>query len=160
MKKIITLATLFAVSSFAIAETANTQNTTAPTEQVQTFGGKSFEGKEGKHGERKHDGKHEGKGDRKERGHFFDESTAVKSVSAAQGANDKTFFILEGKIVKQVDDDEFTFRDTAGNEINIDVSDRAWAGQQITPNDNIEIRGKVDKEWGRVELDVKQIIKK
>ena len=103
-------------------------------------------------------GYHDGKAQMQQQG-FFDESAAVKTVADALKANDDTPVILEGQIVKQLDSDEFTFKDATG-EIQIDVSKRAWNGQTITPQDTIQIRGKVDKEWGNAEVDVKQVTKK
>lgn len=90
---------------------------------------------------------------------FFDESQATKTVADALKDNDNSFAILEGKIVKQIDDDEFIFQDVTG-EIEIDVSKRAWNGQNVGPQDTVQIRGKVDKEWNKTEIEVKQIIKK
>ncbi|MGX2973506.1 YgiW/YdeI family stress tolerance OB fold protein [Ursidibacter arcticus] len=90
---------------------------------------------------------------------FFDENVAVKSVADAIKAVDDTSAVLVGSIVKQIDKNEFIFKDSTG-EIQIDVSKRAWNGQTITPQDTIEIRGKVDKDWTQAEIDVKQIIKK
>ncbi len=90
---------------------------------------------------------------------FFDESIAVKTVNDALKASDKTPAMIEGNIVKQLDDDEFLFKDSTG-EIKIEVSKKAWNGQDIKPEDTIQIRGKVDNEWNKTEIDVKQIIKK
>lgn len=104
------------------------------------------------------DGNHHQGNQRTEQG-FVDESALVKSVKDALNAKDKAPVVLVGSIVKQIDDDEFLFKDSTG-EIEIDVSKRAWAGQTITPQDIIEIRGKVDKEWNKTEIDVKKITKK
>lgn len=90
---------------------------------------------------------------------FFDESLAAKTVAAALKAEDNTFVILQGNIVKQLDKNEFIFKDASG-EVEIEVSKRAWNGATVTPQDTIEIRGKVDKEWNNTEIDVKQVIKK
>lgn len=103
------------------------------------------------------DGKHAGKS--KPNGGYFDETQAVKTVAAALNANDDTFVILQGSIVKQIDNDEFLFKDATG-EVEIDVSKHAWNGQNIGPQDTIEIRGRVDKEFTKTEIDVKQITKK
>ncbi|GJJ80461.1 NirD/YgiW/YdeI family stress tolerance protein [Pasteurella canis] len=100
----------------------------------------------------KHDGK-QGKGG------FYDSASVVKTVKDALNSADKTPVIIEGYIVKQIDDDEFVFRDVAGNEIQLDVSNRAWRGQTIQPTDKISIQGYVDKEWNRTEIDVKDISK-
>lgn len=90
---------------------------------------------------------------------FVDESLALKTVGEALNAKDDTPVILIGSIVKQVDKNEFLFKDSTG-EVQIEVKKRAWKNQTITPQDTIEIRGKVDKEWSSVEIDVRQITKK
>ncbi|WP_025290031.1 NirD/YgiW/YdeI family stress tolerance protein [Bibersteinia trehalosi] len=68
------------------------------------------------------------------------------TVAQALKANQDDMPIqLTGKIIRQVDGDEFIFRDATG-EIKIEVEDEAWQGQNITPNDTITIFGKIDKE--------------
>ncbi|WP_373777234.1 YgiW/YdeI family stress tolerance OB fold protein [Glaesserella sp.] len=131
MKKAIILTTLLAVSTVTMAKGGNDDH---------------------------RGGYHDGKA-QAQQGFFFDESLAVKSVADALKAADDTPALLEGQIVKQIDKDEFIFKDASG-EIQIDVSKRAWNGLNITPQDTIQIRGKVDKEWNTVEVDVKQITKK
>lgn len=107
-----------------------------------------------------HDGNHYkgGKGEHVQQG-FVDESRMVKSVSEALKADDYTPVLLVGSIVKQIDSDEFIFKDSTG-EVQIDVKKRAWGGQTITPQDTIEIQGKVDKEWSQTEIDVHRVTKK
>ncbi|AUI66890.1 MULTISPECIES: YgiW/YdeI family stress tolerance OB fold protein [Glaesserella] len=131
MKKAIILTTLLAVSTVSMAK--------------------------GDGDDRHRGGYHDGKGQMQQG--FFDESLAVKTVADALKASDDTPALLEGKIVKQIDKDEFTFQDATG-EIQIDVSKHAWQGQTISPQDTIQIRGKVDSEWGKTEIDVKQVTKK
>ncbi len=131
MKKAIILTTLLAVSTVTMAK--------------------------GDGDNRHHGGYHDGKGQIQQG--FFDESLAVKTVADALKASDDTPALLEGQIVKQIDKDEFIFKDATG-EIQIDVSKRAWNGQTITPQDTIQIRGKVDNEWNKTEINVKQITKK
>jgi len=89
---------------------------------------------------------------------FVDESVIVKTV--ADALNDNTPVRLDGQIVKQIGKKDFLFKDASGKEIQIEVSKKAWNGQTIAPQDNIQIIGKVDKEWNKTEVDVKQIIKK
>jgi len=86
---------------------------------------------------------------------FVDESVIVKTVADALNANDNTPVRLDGQIVKQIGKKDFLFKDASGKEIQ-----KAWNGQTIAPQDNIQIIGKVDKEWNKTEVDVKQIIKK
>jgi len=82
---------------------------------------------------------------------FVDESVIVKTVDDALNANDETPVRLDGQIVKQIGKKDFLFKDASG---------KAWNGETIAPQDNIQIIGKVDKEWNKTEVDVKQIIKK
>ena len=91
---------------------------------------------------------------------FVDESVIVKTVDDALNANDDTPVRLDGQIVKQIGKKDFLFKDASGKEIQIKVSKKAWNGETIAPQDNIQIIGKVDKEWNKTEVDVKQIIKK
>ena len=91
---------------------------------------------------------------------FVDESVIVKTVADALNANDNTPVRLDGQIVKHSGKKAFLFTDASGKEIHIAVSTKAWNGQTIAPQDNIQIIGKVDKEWNKTEVDVKQIIKK
>ena len=90
---------------------------------------------------------------------FVDESVIVKTFADALNANDNTPVRLDGQIVKQIGKKDFLFKDASGKEIQIEVSKKAWNGQTIAPQDNIQIIGKVDKEWNKTDIDVKQIIK-
>lgn len=130
MKKIIALTTLLAASTFAVS-TASAEGFNNPNQNQQQV----------------------------QQG-FYDESAVVKTVADAQKAQDDTPVRIDGKIVKQLNKKEFLFRDNAGAEIQIEVSKRAWAGQTINPQDQIQIIGEVDKEWNKTEIEVKQIIKK
>lgn len=142
MKKLIALSTLLAISSVALAQGGFNDPANPSAEKPR------------------HEMKHERKGHKEGKHHgFFDESKAVKSVSALKAAADNDFVMIEGNIVQQVGKDDFIFKDATG-EVEIEVSKHAWQGQTITPNDKVEIRGKVEKEWGKTEVDVKQIIKK
>lgn len=83
----------------------------------------------------------------------------VTTVRQALQAHEDTQVTLTGKITRQIDNDEFYFKDATG-EIKIEVEDHAWNGQNITPNDKITIRGKVDKnDNGRSDIDVYSIKK-
>lgn len=143
MKKLFALTTLFAVSSVAVAQ-GGFQDPNQPQvekprhEMKQDRKGHKFDGKAGG---------------------FFDESKAVKSVAAIKEAEDNAIMVIEGQIIKQVGKDDFIFKDATG-EVEVEVSKKAWRGQTITPNDTVEIRGKIDKEWNKTEVEVKQIIKK
>ena len=73
--------------------------------------------------------------------------------------NVKTMSDLMQQIQQRIGKKDFLFKDASGKEIQIEVSKKAWNGQTIAPQDNIQIIGKVDKEWNKTDIDVKQIIK-
>ena len=84
---------------------------------------------------------------------------AVNTVAQAKDAYEDTPVTLTGYITRQVDNDEFYFKDSTG-EIKIEVEDYAWNGQNVTPKDKITIKGKIDKnDWGRAEVEVYNIQK-
>ncbi|AIZ78498.1 YgiW/YdeI family stress tolerance OB fold protein [Actinobacillus equuli] len=85
--------------------------------------------------------------------------TAPTSVAQALEAWDDAPVKLTGYITKQIDHDEFYFKDASG-EIKIEVEDHAWNGQNVTPKDKITIEGKVDKnDWDKSSIDVYSIKK-
>lgn len=141
MKTVITLATLLGLSSMAVAQGFHDPNAPQSSDKPR------------------HEMKQDRKGHKGGQGGFFDESIAVKTVSALKEAKDDSIVMLEGKIIKQVGNDEFIFQDATG-EVEVEIGRRAWKGQQITPNDTVQIRGKVDQEWNKTEITVKQVIKK
>ncbi|OOF61598.1 YgiW/YdeI family stress tolerance OB fold protein [Rodentibacter pneumotropicus] len=91
---------------------------------------------------------------------FVNENAVVKTVSDALKANDDTPVRLEGQIVKQLGKKDFIFKDGSGQEIQIEIDKKVWNGITVNPQDQIQIIGKVDKEWNNTEIDVKQVIKK
>lgn len=81
----------------------------------------------------------------------------ITNVQTAKKQYDNTPVTLEGYFIRQIDDDEFIFRDNSG-EIKVDVEDRAWFGVNATPNDRVRIHGSVDKEFAEATtIDVYQI---
>lgn len=87
------------------------------------------------------------------------QNMAINNVNSALKAKDDTPVTLVGSIIKQIDDDEYLFKDNSGT-IQIEVDKKAWNGQTITPQDTIEIRGKIDKDLSKTEIEVYQVIKK
>ncbi|KNC91363.1 YgiW/YdeI family stress tolerance OB fold protein [Trabulsiella odontotermitis] len=80
------------------------------------------------------------------------------TVENAKTLRDDTWVTLRGNIVERISDDLYVFKDATGT-INVDIDHKRWNGVTVTPQDNVEIRGEVDKDWNSVEIDVKQISK-
>ncbi|WP_150539546.1 YgiW/YdeI family stress tolerance OB fold protein [Actinobacillus vicugnae] len=84
--------------------------------------------------------------------------TNAVTVAQAKSLHDDSRVSLEGKILRQVDHDEYIFADSTGD-IKIEIDDHVWNGLNVTPNDNIRIQGKLDKETFHSSIDVYTIEK-
>lgn len=91
-------------------------------------------------------------------GGFAGPSGNKATVKEAKTYSDDTWVTLTGKIEKRIGGNDYIFRDGTDS-VNVEISDKRWNGQTITPQDTVEIQGKVDKDWNSVEIDVKQITK-
>ena len=80
------------------------------------------------------------------------------TVEQAKGMNDDARVALKGHIVQSLGGKDYLFKDDTGT-INVEIGKKRWQGQNIGPNDLVEIHGEVDKEWSKVEIEVKRIIK-
>ncbi|MDR2367567.1 MAG: YgiW/YdeI family stress tolerance OB fold protein [Deltaproteobacteria bacterium] len=91
-------------------------------------------------------------------GGFTGPGVETTSVAEALRQKDDTQVILTGQIVRHLGKDNYLFKDSSG-EITIDIDDTVWKGLNVTPNDTVEIRGEIDKDWTSVEVDVDFISK-
>ncbi|HIX84240.1 MAG TPA: NirD/YgiW/YdeI family stress tolerance protein [Candidatus Megamonas gallistercoris] len=74
-----------------------------------------------------------------------------------KNAYDDQHVAIDGKFVKHLYKDVFTFRDTAGTEINVEVDDDCrYILEMDTP---VRILAEVDKDWYGIDLEVKRIQK-
>ncbi|ACL33512.1 NirD/YgiW/YdeI family stress tolerance protein [Glaesserella parasuis] len=91
-------------------------------------------------------------------GGFTNSQQAVTQASQVSSMSDDQYVVLQGKLVKQLDKDNFTFRDASG-EITVDIDDDAWRGLNVTPNDEIRLYGEIDKSLVGTEVDVHRVEK-
>lgn len=82
----------------------------------------------------------------------------ISKVLQAKKAPDNSHIVLRGYIVKKVGEEKYLFKDASG-QIYIEVDDDVWQGLKVFPKEKITIYGKIDKENGRTEIDVKRISK-
>ncbi len=98
----------------------------------------------------------------KQKGEFkrggYSSNQAVSKVSEVAAMNDDQYVVLQGKLVKQVGKEDFLFRDASG-EINVEIERKAWAGQEITPNNEVKLYGEVDKSLVGTEVEVHRVEK-
>lgn len=91
-------------------------------------------------------------------GGFNGPSVSVVTVEQAKGLKDDTYVTLRGNIQQQVGEELYIFSDGSGS-INIEIDDEDWNGQNIAPEDMVEIKGEIDKGWTSIEIDVDQVNK-
>lgn len=65
------------------------------------------------------------------------------SVAAVQSVRIGSYVALEGSVVAHLREDYYLFRDDSG-EIRVEISRRAFAGQEVGPDDRVRIMGEVD----------------
>ncbi|QCJ71651.1 TIGR00156 family protein [Providencia heimbachae] len=89
-------------------------------------------------------------------GGFSGPNESQTTVAKALEMSDDSWVILQGTIVKQLDNKHYEFTDGTGN-ITLEIDHKRWNGVNVTPKDKVEIRGKIDKDWNSREVEVKQI---
>lgn len=91
-------------------------------------------------------------------GGFVGPSVTLTTVDNLGAMKDGSWVILKGNIEMRVSDDTYTFRDATGT-VSVEIDNKYWNGQSITPKDTVQLEGKLDKSWGKVEVDVKKVKK-
>lgn len=95
----------------------------------------------------------------REEGGFTGPGPALVTVLQALDLQDNTHVTLQGNIVQRLGNDTYLFKDNTGA-IHVEIEDDNWKGQNIGPDDLVELSGKIDKNRNSTEMDVKRIIKK
>lgn len=90
---------------------------------------------------------------------FVPEEVVVESVADVKNKADDTIVVMQGKIVKALGHEKYTFADKTG-EIVIEIDEEDFDGVTVTAGEMIEISGEVDKDLMKpAKVDVKQIKK-
>lgn len=80
------------------------------------------------------------------------------TVEQAKKLSDDANVTLRGHIVKNLGGEKYLFRDTSG-EITLEIDAKCWRGQEVGPEDLVEIRGELEKEFLEIEIDVDEVKK-
>lgn len=89
-------------------------------------------------------------------GGFSGPNPGLSSVAQAKSFRDDALVILEGNIIRQVGHELYEFRDASGT-VYVDIDDKRWMGQTVSPATKVRLEGEVDKDWNSVEVDVKNL---
>lgn len=80
----------------------------------------------------------------------------LTTVTNAASLPDDTPVKLQGYIVKSLGDERYEFRDQTGTLV-VEIDNEDWRGVEATPETRIELRGEIDKEWNKVEVDADSV---
>ena len=79
------------------------------------------------------------------------------SVKEALKLNDDAKVVLEGKIKSHIKSDKYEFVDKNGNIIVVEIGDKKWGNVTANEDTLLRIRGEVDKDFTKTEIDVDSV---
>lgn len=82
--------------------------------------------------------------------------TRVSTVAAALDAADNTPVVLQGQIVKRLQDELYEFKDASGT-IHVEIDDEDWPPQAISETARVKLTGEVDRDLMNREIDVELV---
>ncbi|WP_339080831.1 NirD/YgiW/YdeI family stress tolerance protein [Pseudomonas sp. TMP9] len=80
----------------------------------------------------------------------------VTTVAAALDAADDTPVVLQGQIVKRLQDELYEFKDASGT-IHVEIDDEHWPAQAVSEKAMVKITGEVDRDLTSREVDVEHL---
>ena len=83
---------------------------------------------------------------------------SLQLVTAAEASQlgDDTAVKLQGHIVRAQGDETYEFKDDTGTLI-VEIDNEDWNGVEATSESTVELRGEIDKEWNKTEVDVDSV---
>ena len=84
-------------------------------------------------------------------------SENVISVKEALKLNDDAKVMLEGKIKSHIKSNKYEFVDKNGDVIVIEIGDKKWGNVTANEDTPLRIRGEVDKDFAKTEIDVDSV---
>lgn len=89
-------------------------------------------------------------------GGFQGPGLSTITVADALKMGDDTAVVLEGQIEKSLGKEQYVFKDATGS-VTIEIDDDDWHGRTVTPQDTIIIKGEVEKDMFKTEIEVDTI---
>ena len=79
------------------------------------------------------------------------------SVKEALKLNDDAKVVLDGKIKSHIKSDKYEFVDKNGDVIVVEIGDKKWGNVTANEDTLLRIRGEVDKDFTKTEIDVDSV---
>lgn len=89
-------------------------------------------------------------------GGFNDVATQPMSVADVLKQADDSYVTMQGFITKRLNDATYSFSDGTGNII-LEIKDKIWRGQVVSPKDKIAVFGVVEESDRQMMVDVKSL---
>ena len=90
------------------------------------------------------------------KGGFNDVATQPMSVANVAKQAEDTYVTMQGFIVKRLSDNEYSFSDGTDS-IVLEIKDKVWRGQIVSPKDKVAVFGVVEEDDGKMIVDVKSL---
>lgn len=89
---------------------------------------------------------------------FGQKQASTLTIAQVKQQRDDALVTFSGKIVRQVDNDEYIVADKTG-EIQVEIDEHLWNGLNVTSSETIRISGEVDKEAFGTKVDAHSVEK-
>ncbi|MDR2419556.1 MAG: NirD/YgiW/YdeI family stress tolerance protein [Treponema sp.] len=80
------------------------------------------------------------------------------TVERAKGMRDDAAVTLRGKLEQFLGDEKYLFADDTGSII-VEIENKLWRGLSVDQNDTVEITGEIDRDFKKIEVEVRSIKK-
>jgi uncharacterized protein (TIGR00156 family) len=81
------------------------------------------------------------------------------TIKQAKTLRDHAFVVVEGKIERAVGKKLYVLNDGTDT-VYVEIDKHHWNNLTVGPNDVVIIYGEVDREWNRIEIETRRIVKK
>ncbi|HDI3035300.1 TPA: YgiW/YdeI family stress tolerance OB fold protein [Cronobacter turicensis] len=89
-------------------------------------------------------------------GGFSGAGPELTNVSVARTLPDDAWVKLEGRITRRIGYEIYEFKDATGT-IMVEIDDKYWMGQSVSPETLLQIEGEIERDWSSLEVDVKSL---
>lgn len=81
---------------------------------------------------------------------------SISTVKETLSMKDDSYVKLQGNIVKQLNSEDYIFRDTT-NETEVEIDKEVFRNQTVTPENTVVIIGEVDNDKDTITVDVDRL---
>ncbi|HIU65306.1 MAG TPA: YgiW/YdeI family stress tolerance OB fold protein [Candidatus Enterousia avicola] len=91
-------------------------------------------------------------------GGFVGGSESIVTVKQVKEMRDDVPVVVQGNIVQRMGDEKYLFEDSTGS-ITVEIDNKDWRGQTVSPSDTVKLYGEVDAGLFKTEIDIDYVEK-